>query len=213
MTIFLLPLPPLFAVALSYLLGSVSFAVLVSRLLRLSDPRTYGSGNPGATNVLRSGNRLAAFLTLIGDAGKGAAAVWVGHAWAQAPLWLAAGCGAAAFAGHLFPLFLRFHGGKGVATYLGVLLALDWRIGLCACAVWLALALVSRYSSLASMCAALAAPLIAILSNWPWQDTALLSAMSALLLWRHRSNLANLRAGREGRIGAGRAGGRDSGGR
>jgi acyl phosphate:glycerol-3-phosphate acyltransferase len=190
------------ALCASYLLGSVSFAVLVSRALRLADPRSYGSGNPGATNVLRSGNRAAALLTLLGDGAKGAFAVGLGLQLGHGEAAVAIGCGAAAFVGHVFPVFLRFRGGKGVATYMGVLLAFDPWLGLACGALWLAVALVSRYASLASMASALAAP--ALLALWRGAQAgsvACLAAMSALLLWRHRSNIAKLRAGTESRIG------------
>ncbi len=191
------------ALALSYLLGSVSFAVLVSRAMRQADPRTYGSGNPGATNVLRGGNRVAAALTLLGDAAKGALAVWLGT-WAGAgQQWLAIACGAAAFAGHVFPVFLGFRGGKGVATFLGVLLAFQPWLGVACCAAWLVIARLSRYSSLASMSAAIVAPaLLARFADPSVASVAVLVAMSALLVWRHRSNIAKLLAGRESRIGA-----------
>jgi glycerol-3-phosphate acyltransferase PlsY len=191
------------AIVLSYLLGSVSFAVLVSRALRQADPRTYGSGNPGATNVLRSGNRAAALLTLLGDAGKGAAAVWLGgQSGGDASALVAIACGAAAFAGHVFPLFLRFRGGKGVATFLGALLAFQPWLGLACCAIWLGVAAASRYSSLASLSAAIGAPVLLGLAEGPQAQLGVVIAMSALLVWRHRSNIANLRAGTEARIGA-----------
>jgi acyl phosphate:glycerol-3-phosphate acyltransferase len=190
------------AIALSYLLGSVPFAVLVSRALRQADPRTYGSGNPGATNVLRGGNRAAALLTLLGDAGKGTAAVWLGGQAGDASALVAIACGAAAFAGHVFPLFLRFRGGKGVATFLGALLAFEPWLGLACCTIWLGVALASRYSSLASLSAAVGAPVLLGLTEGPQAELGVVLAMSALLVWRHRSNIANLRAGTEARIGA-----------
>jgi glycerol-3-phosphate acyltransferase PlsY len=190
------------ALVAAYLLGSVSFAVLVSRAMRLADPRSYGSGNPGATNVLRSGNRAAALLTLVGDGAKGALAVWLGLHAGQGNGTVAIGCGAAAFLGHVFPVFLRFRGGKGVATFLGVLLAIDPWLGAACCLLWLAVALVSRFSSLASMVVALAAPvLLALWRAAPAAGVGCLVAMSALLLWRHRTNISNLLAGRESRIG------------
>jgi glycerol-3-phosphate acyltransferase PlsY len=189
-------------VVLCYLLGSVPFAVLVSRVLRLADPRTYGSGNPGATNVLRSGSRIAAALTLIGDAGKGALAVWIGRSIGDPSGMLAIVCGAAAFLGHVFPVFLGFRGGKGVATFFGVLLAFAPWPGLACCGVWLAVALVSRYSSLASLAAAVAAPTLVAVLDGPDLRLGVVVAVSTLLVWRHRSNIANLRAGTEDRIGA-----------
>jgi acyl phosphate:glycerol-3-phosphate acyltransferase len=188
--------------AASYLLGSVSFAVVVSRALRLADPRTYGSGNPGATNVLRSGSRVAAALTLIGDAGKGALAVWLGRLVGAGSELLPIACGAAALVGHVFPVFLRFQGGKGVATFLGVLLAFEPWLGVACCGLWLAVALVSRYSSLASLTAAIGAPILTALMDGVDARVAIVAAISALLVWRHRSNIAKLRAGTEGRIGS-----------
>jgi glycerol-3-phosphate acyltransferase PlsY len=190
------------AIAISYLLGSLSFAVLVSRVLRQADPRTYGSGNPGATNVLRGGSRAAALLTLLGDAGKGAVAVWLGRQAGDASALVAVGCGAAALAGHVFPVFLRFRGGKGVATFLGALLAFAPWLGLSCCVVWLAVAAASRYSSLASLAAAVAAPALLGLTEAPQAELGVVLAMSALLVWRHRANIVKLRAGTESRIGA-----------
>ncbi len=192
----------LLALLTGYLLGSLPFAVLVSRVLRLADPRTYGSGNPGATNVLRSGNRLAAALTLAGDAGKGALAVWLARSVGEAGPALAIGCGATAFLGHVFPLFLHFRGGKGVATFLGALLAFQPWLGLACCGLWLAVALVSRYASLASLAAAAGAPVLLALIEGFDAPLAAVAAMAALLAWRHRANLAKLRAGTESRIGA-----------
>ena len=192
------------AIAGSYLLGSVSFAVVVSRLFGLADPRSYGSGNPGATNVLRSGSKAAAVLTLLGDAAKGAVAVWLVRAFGPAfgvgefGVALAA---LAAFAGHLYPVFFGFKGGKGVATFLGALLALDFGAGLLACAAWLGIALVFRYSSLSSLCAAAAAPFALLWLTGAVDVSLVIAAMSVLLITRHRQNIANLLAGRERRIG------------
>jgi len=191
------------ALVLAYLLGSVPFAVLVSRALRQADPRTYGSGNPGATNVLRGGSRAAAVLTLLGDAGKGALAVWLGRRLGDAGASWPIACGAGAFLGHVFPVFLRFQGGKGVATFLGVLIAFEPWLGLACCGLWLAVALATRFSSLASLTAAIGAPLLLVLIDGPDPRAGILLAMSALLVWRHRGNIAKLRAGTEGRIGAG----------
>lgn len=192
------------AILLSYLLGSVPFAVIVSRTMGLADPRTYGSGNPGATNVLRSGSRLAAALTLIGDAAKGAVAVWLVRRFG-APFgvgdWGVALAGLAAFTGHLYPVFLRFKGGKGVATFLGVLLVLSPWVGLLACAVWLLMAVFFRYSSLASLSAAVVAPL-AHLMGWGFEPVVpALIVMAALLVARHQKNIAQLLAGKERKIG------------
>ena len=195
------------AIAVGYLLGSVPFAVLVSRALNLADPRSYGSGNPGATNVLRSGSRTAAALTLLGDAGKGAVAVWLGRVSGAGDETLAIGCGAAAFLGHVFPLFLRFRGGKGVATFLGVVLAFVPWLGLACCVVWLSVAALTRYSSLAALTAAAAAPAGLVATQGADARAALVLAMSALLVWRHRANIGRLLSGTEGKIGAGRLGG------
>src|SRR6185369_8746300 len=144
----------------AYLLGSIPFAIVVSRALRLADPRTYGSKNIGATNVLRSGNRLAALLTLAGDAGKGWLAVILARV-LGANDELIALVALAVFVGHVFPVWLKFRGGKGVATAAGVLIAIDWRLGLAVLVVWLTVAVVTRYSSLAAIVAALFAPLAA----------------------------------------------------
>lgn len=187
-----------------YLLGSISFAVVVSRLMGLADPRSYGSRNPGATNVLRSGSKLAAGLTLVGDAAKGAIAVWLakryGAAWGGGDFGVAL-AGVAAFVGHLYPLYFRFKGGKGVATFLGVVLALNPWLGLAACVVWLLIAAFFRYSSLASIVAAAVAPLF---QAFAWGFDAMLvaiAAMSVLLVIRHKQNIANLMAGKERKIG------------
>ena len=184
------------AILAAYCLGSISFAVLVSRLMRLPDPRSYGSKNPGATNVLRSGSRIAALLTLVGDAGKGAFAVWLASYFTDQ----LALVGLAAFAGHLYPVFHRFQGGKGVATAAGVLLALDWRLGVGTLATWIIIVVFLRYSSLAALVAALFAPLgAAYLLGW--QPALAVGAMSALLVWRHQGNIARLLAGTEPRVG------------
>lgn len=192
------------ATAGSYLLGSVSFAVVISRLFGLADPRSYGSGNPGATNVLRSGSKAAAALTLLGDAAKGAIAVWLVRAIGlqfgvdEFGVALAA---LAAFVGHLYPVFFGFKGGKGVATFLGALVALNFNAGLLACAAWLVVALVFRYSSLSSLCAAVVAPLALLWLTGAADASLVIAAMSALLIVRHRQNIANLLAGKERRIG------------
>jgi glycerol-3-phosphate acyltransferase PlsY len=194
----------LLALVGAYLLGSLSFAVIVSRLMGLSDPRSYGSKNPGATNVLRSGNRKAAALTLLFDALKGTAAVLI--ALALAPrLGLGdttiAFAGLAAFLGHLFPVFFQFKGGKGVATALGVLLALHPLLGLATLATWLIIAYFFRYSSLAAIVAALFAPFYELLI-WGASPTALaVAVMGLLLVWRHSGNIKKLLAGTESRIG------------
>jgi glycerol-3-phosphate acyltransferase PlsY len=184
----------------AYLLGSISFAVLVSKLMRLPDPRSYGSKNPGATNVLRTGSKVAAVLTLVGDSAKGAIAVWLASYFTDQ----LAAVGLAAFLGHLYPVFHRFQGGKGVATAAGVLLALDWRIGAGTIATWLIIALFLRYSSLAALIAAVFAPL-ATAFLLGWQSAILVAVMSAFLVWRHKGNISRLLAGTEPRLGAKKA--------
>ncbi|TRZ70072.1 MAG: glycerol-3-phosphate 1-O-acyltransferase PlsY [Rhodocyclaceae bacterium] len=187
-------------VVLGYLLGSLPFAVIVSRAFGLADPRSYGSGNPGATNVLRSGNKAAAVLTLAGDAAKGWLAVWLAARFGAEETALAS-IGLAAFLGHVFPLFLGFKGGKGVATAVGVLLGLHWILALAATLTWLLVVLVTRYSSLSALLAAVEAPFVAwILSDRA--DIALpVAVMSMLLIWRHAANIRKLLAGTESKIG------------
>ncbi len=189
---------------LAYLLGSIPFAVVSSWIFKLPDPRTYGSKNPGATNVLRSGKKAAAFLTLLGDAGKG----WLVVIMAQyfAPFWglgseVTAIMALAVFLGHVFPIFLRFQGGKGVATAVGVLLGLNPWIGLLAIMTWILVALVWRISSLSALIAALLAPVYAGLIMGFEANTLAILVMALLLIWRHQSNIANLISGKEGRIG------------
>ncbi len=183
-----------------YLAGSIPFALLVSRAMRLPDPRSYGSGNVGATNVLRSGSRRAALLTLLGDAGKGWVAVLAASALGLAPELLAL-VGFAAFLGHVFPVWLRFHGGKGVATAAGVLIAFDWRLGIAVIAAWLAVAAATRYSSLAALAAAVIAPAAAWWMFGAQPRFYAVLGMAALLVLRHRGNIAKLARGEEGRIG------------
>jgi glycerol-3-phosphate acyltransferase PlsY len=183
-----------------YLAGSIPFAVLVSRAMGLPDPRSYGSGNIGATNVLRSGNRAAALLTLAGDAAKGWAAVLVARALGLDAAMLAI-TGFAAFVGHVFPVWLRFRGGKGVATAAGALIALDWRVGLAVLGTWLVVAVATRYSSLAAIVAALAAPAAAWWIEGAGPFLAAIAGMAALIVLRHRANIAKLARGEEGRIG------------
>jgi glycerol-3-phosphate acyltransferase PlsY len=182
----------------AYLIGSVSFAVVVSRLMRLPDPRSYGSKNPGATNVLRSGSRAAAVLTLAGDAGKGWLAVFLALFFSPeaAPL-----AGLAAFLGHLYPLFHRFKGGKGVSTAAGVLLGLDPWLGLATLLTWAIIAAFFRYSSLAALIAALFAPFFAWYINLSVLAVFAVAIIAVLLVWRHRGNIARLLAGQESRIG------------
>jgi len=205
----MMTLPALVAVVLAYLLGSISFAVLVSKLMGLNDPRSYGSGNPGATNVLRTGNRIAAVLTLVGDAGKGALAVVLARLAADrfgfTDTTLAA-VGLAAFIGHLFPVFHGFKGGKGVATAAGMLLALAPWLGLATLATWVVVAVFLRYSSLAAIVAAVFAPLFYLLMARADAVFVMIAIMAALLLWRHQGNIAKLMAGTESRIGSGKKG-------
>ncbi|MDO9102401.1 MAG: glycerol-3-phosphate 1-O-acyltransferase PlsY [Candidatus Nitrotoga sp.] len=186
----------------AYLLGSISFAVIMSRLFTLPDPRTYGSHNPGATNVLRSGNKWAAILTLLGDAAKGWLAVWLAqHFGPQAGnSLLIVAVALAVFIGHLFPVFLHFKGGKGVATALGVLLALNVWLGLAVLATWILIAMVFRLSSLAALLAAMGAPIFAMVLALPSEYVLAVVGMSLLLIWRHKSNIQNLLAGKESRI-------------
>jgi glycerol-3-phosphate acyltransferase PlsY len=192
------------AIVVAYLVGSLSFAVLVSRGFGLADPRSYGSKNPGATNVLRSGHRAAAILTLALDALKGYVPVWLA-------LWLAprfgfgettiAFVGLAAFLGHLWPVFFRFEGGKGVATAAGVLLALNPWLGLATLATWVIIALFFRYSSLASIVAAVFAPFYQLLIWEPSATALAVAVMSLLLIWRHSGNIRKLLAGTESKLG------------
>ena len=186
----------------AYLIGSISFAIVVSRALRLPDPRSYGSGNPGATNVLRTGRKAAAALTLAGDALKGFVAVWLAQRYAPGAAPYAA---LAVFLGHLFPVYHRFHGGKGVATAAGVLFAIDWRIGLGTVATWFIVAAFLRYSSLAALVAAAFAPFYTALLLGFDAYFACVLVMGALLVWRHRGNIARLIAGTESRIGGNKA--------
>lgn len=202
-------LVPWLAVLLAYLVGSVSFAVVVSRVMGLADPRSYGSGNPGATNVLRSGNRWAALLTLLGDGAKGWAAVFAAQQFADTlgfDVRVIAAVALAVFVGHLYPVFLRFRGGKGVATAAGVLLAISPVLGLATIVVWLAAALAFRYSSLAALVAAIFAPLCHAFLFRPGLMSVAILVMSVLLAWRHRGNIRNLLSGIEPRIGASRGG-------
>ena len=192
-----------------YLIGSVSFAVVVSRLFRLADPRTYGSRNPGATNVLRTGNKAAAVLTLLGDAFKGWAAVVLAQA-LSARFGVGEGTvalvGLAAFLGHLYPVFFRFQGGKGVATALGILLAFDPWLGLATLATWIIIAVFFRYSSLAALVSAVFAPFYHAMFWDRGVTTLAIGAMSLMLVWRHRANIEKLLAGKESRLGS-KAGG------
>jgi glycerol-3-phosphate acyltransferase PlsY len=189
--------------AAAYLLGSISFAVIVSRAFGLPDPRSYGSGNPGATNVLRSGRKAAALLTVLGDGVKGWLAVFAAHALAQpgAAEITAAAAAVAVVVGHMYPLFFRFAGGKGVATALGVLLAIDYHLAAGATATWLIIAAFFRYSSLAALVSAAFVPFFSFLLYGLHVYTYALVAVCLLLVYRHRGNIRNLVAGRESRIG------------
>ena len=201
---------PILATIAAYLLGSLSFAVIVSRLMGLSDPRTYGSKNPGATNVLRSGSKAAAVVTLALDAAKGWLPVVLVR-WFGAPHGLEEGTqaavGLAAFVGHLWPVFFRFEGGKGVATAAGVLLGVSGWLGLATLATWVIIAAFFRYSSLASLVAAVFAPFFYILgAGMAWYSDAriglAIAVMAGLLAWRHKDNIRRLLAGTESRLGS-----------
>ena len=190
----------------AYLIGSVPFAVVISKLFGLADPRSYGSGNPGATNVLRSGNKAAALLTLLGDAAKGWFAVWLAARWVHEPIPLAC-VTIAVFLGHLFPIFLGFKGGKGVATAFGVLLAVQPIVALLTTIAWLGTAVIFRFSSLAAIVSAVLAPLIYVVAGqYVWQAnlpmSLAISAIGLLLLYRHRTNITRLLQGTEPRVGS-----------
>lgn len=207
-------------VAASYLLGSIPFAVVVSRAMGLKDPRSFGSGNPGATNVLRTGNKKAAIFTLLGDAAKGWLAVWATMQLAAAyslPVTVIALSAVAGFLGHVFSVFLRFKGGKGVATALGVLLALNPWLALATAATWLIVAYATRYSSLAALIAAVFAPLYYLLGGnvaWRLEPTIALAivVISVVLCTRHRANISRLIQGKEERIGQKKGAGPRAGG-
>ena len=198
------------AVLAAYLIGSLSFAVIISRLMGLNDPRSYGSKNPGATNVLRSGNKLAAVVTLVLDAVKGwlpmALVQWQGAAYGLGDGALAA-FGLAAFLGHLYPVFFGFKGGKGVATAAGVLFGVHWLLGLACMGTWVLVAYVSRYSSLSALSCAMLAPLYYVMGDrglWYVDRSVLLMLvlMGALLIYRHRENISKLLQGKESKLGA-----------
>ena len=195
--------PDYLIVVAGYLTGSISTAIIVCRLMGLPDPRTVGSRNPGATNVARLGGKQAAVLTLLGDMLKGVLPVVAAHALHATPTVLA-GTALAAFLGHLYPVFFRFRGGKGVATALGVTFGLYWPVGLLTTATWLVMAVLFRYSSLAALTASLVIPAgFALL--WPERPVIIATCvMTVLLYWRHRSNIANLLDGREDKIGFGK---------
>ena len=191
-------------IILAYLLGSVSFAVVASWIFRLPDPRTFGSMNPGATNVLRSGNKAAAIFTLLGDSGKG----WVAVVLAQhfAPVWgldnkVIAAVALLVFLGHIWPVFLRFKGGRGVATAIGVVLGLNLWPGILAVITWIIVAIIWRFSSLSALVAAILTPVYAWIFLGSSLSTFVIFTISLLVIWRHKSNIANLLAGKETRIG------------
>ena len=199
----------IFLIALAYLIGSISFAVVVSKCMHLPDPYSYGSGNPGATNVLRTGNKRAAVLTLLGDAFKGFIAVVMarmilGEESLSSSLnsWILCGVVIAVFLGHVFPIFHRFKGGKGVATACGILFGIHWILGLATLATWIIVAKFMRYSSLAAVSAAVFAPIYFVFLFGFHPMTMALGMVCGLLVWRHRSNIRNLIKGTESRIGA-----------
>lgn len=199
----------LLLIPIAYLIGSISFAVVVSKCMRLPDPHSYGSGNPGATNVLRTGNKLAAVLTLIGDALKGFFAVMLARILlgdesltSTLSSWLLCGVVIAVFLGHLFPIFHGFKGGKGVATACGILFGINWILGLATLGTWIIVAAFMRYSSLAALAAAVFGPIYFVfLFGFQPMGIALL-VVCLLLIWRHRSNIHNLVNGKESRIGS-----------
>lgn len=192
------------AVVIAYLIGSVSFAVLVSRAMGLQDPRTFGSKNPGATNVLRSGKKLAAVLTLLGDGAKGWLAVYLTDAFfasAVPPTYKISLVAIAVVVGHMYPVFHRFQGGKGVATALGVMIGLNLWLAAGVLSTWLIIAVFFRISSLAAMIAAVSAPFFCFLLYGVHAYTLAVGVIALLLVWRHRGNISKLLAGTEGRIG------------
>ena len=192
------------AVTSAYLIGSLSFAVIVSKAYGMDDPRTYGSGNPGATNVLRSGKKKAAALTLLGDALKGFVAVWLAR-WLETEVSMVEAtvgvCAVAVLVGHMWPIFFRFKGGKGVATALGALLALSWPTALVCAIVWLVMAFGFKVSSLAALVATVISPIVAYFfmpyPSWVWAT----AVIAVLVLYRHKSNIINLISGKESKIG------------
>ncbi len=193
-------LVPVIWIFAAYLIGSISFGIILSKLFGLPDPRTVGSGNIGATNVARSGKKLPAILTLLGDAFKGWLPVWLALQSGML-MWVVAAIGLAVFFGHLFPIFHRFKGGKGVATALGVMLAISLMLGLAALVTWAIVFAISRYSSLAALVAAALSPLYAWLLL-PYKDYVIMMIVIALMLiWRHKSNIQKLLAGTESGFG------------
>lgn len=192
---------PVVWIVAAYLLGSIAFGIVVSKLFGLPDPRTVGSGNPGATNVLRSGKKLAAALTLLGDVVKGWLPVWLALQ-SDMLMWVVAYVSLAVFIGHLYPIFYKFKGGKGVATALGVMLAISPLLGLAAMLTWIVVFAISRYSSLAAIVAAVLAPVYAWVLLSVYKDYVIaVLVMSVLLIWRHRTNIQKLLAGTESGFG------------
>ena len=196
------------AAAGGYLLGSIPFGLVLTRVSGVGDIRQIGSGNIGATNVLRTGRKDLALATLVLDAGKAAAALLLARAVADAAGFnedmqrqLGLVAGAAAFVGHCFPVWLQFKGGKGVATFFGVLFAGIWPLGMIAGVTWLAVATIFRYSSLAALCAAAIAPVMALIASFSWYEVVFTLILAALIFWRHAANIARLRAGTEPKIG------------
>ena len=194
---------PFIYIVAAYLLGSIAFGILISRAFGLPDPRTVGSGNPGATNVLRSGTKAAAALTLLGDATKGWLPVWLTIHY-ELPHWVVCAVALAVFLGHLYPIYYRFQGGKGVATALGVLLAISPWLGLCVLFTWLLAFALWRYSSLAALVAAGMAPVYALLLLDHGVYAAMALVLAVLMLWRHRDNVRKLLNGTEAGFGKGR---------
>lgn len=197
-------LAALFLIVVGYLIGSISFAVVVSRAFGLPDPHEYGSKNPGATNVLRTGHRTAALLTLLGDGAKGFVVVFAARhlaPWLGAPDWTAPLVALAVFLGHLYPVFHGFRGGKGVATAAGIVLALYWPLGIVLITVWLLMAFGFKISSLAALTAAVLLPIGLLYSRGPGLEAAVGVVMALLLFWRHRSNIRQMMSGRERSIG------------
>jgi glycerol-3-phosphate acyltransferase PlsY len=192
---------PVIWIVAAYLLGSIAFGILVSKLFGLPDPRTVGSGNPGATNVLRSGKKSAAALTLLGDVFKGWLPVWLALQSGML-MWVVSAVGVAVFLGHLYPIFYKFKGGKGVATALGVMLAISPLLGLAAILTWVVVFAISRYSSLGAIVAAVLAPVYAWVLLSAYKDYVItVLVMSLLLIWRHRTNIQKLLAGTESGFG------------
>ena len=196
-------LTPLVAIVIAYLIGSLSFAVIISKLMGLPDPHTYGSGNPGATNVLRTGKKLAAVLTLIGDGGKGWFALWLAQQFAAeyglSPIILA-GVALAVFIGHLYPIFFRFQGGKGVATAAGILFAIHWWLGAATLSTWIIIVVFFRYSSFAALAAAVFAPFYTFLMFGLTPYLPAVVVICGWLIWRHRENISKLIDGTESKL-------------